>query len=200
MSHQIHSTGIIVKTQPTVEPVSVAEQKLHEEIDGTRQDSTIAVHIKAARIAAEKFARRRFINATFTETWDRFPSVIRPGWSPLSSDVSDVVITYVDTDQATQTLSSSLYTVDVSSQPGRIIPAFGESWPSTLGHINDVSVEFVAGYGATSASVPSDIIDAIKLLAAGPFEFRESTSERRIFENPTVKALLWGFRLLEFPS
>jgi len=192
--------GLTETTAPAIEPVSLAEQKLHMRVDDSDENALITTQIAAARMAAERFTQRSFIETTWAETFDAFPAIIRPPRSPLSSTASDVVITYVDIDGTTQTLSSALYTIDATNEPARIIPAFGESWPSTRGHINDVTVTFVAGYGTVSTDVPDAIIAAVKLLAADLYEFREAQAERRIMENPTVKALLWFYRLVEFPQ
>lgn len=48
-------------------------------------------------------------------------------------------------------LATTDYLVDAKSQPARITPAYGLSWPATRAQHNAVRVRFVAGYGAASA-------------------------------------------------
>ena len=91
---------------------------------------------------------------------------------PLQSVTS---ITYVDDAGDTQTLSSSLYQVDTKSQPGRIIPAYGESWPTVRSNtLNAVTVNFVAGYGDDPEDVPAGLRHAVKFLCGHWFEQRET--------------------------
>jgi uncharacterized phiE125 gp8 family phage protein len=92
---------------------------------------------------------------------------IRVPLPPLQSVAS---IAYVDNNGDSQTLSSALYTVDTASQPGLIVPAYGEAWPATRDAIDAVTVRFVAGYPSDGASppdyrpnVPDTIKTAIKL-------------------------------------
>ena len=74
-------------------------------------------------------------------------------------------IQYVDDAGDTQTLSTSLYQVDTKSQPGRIIPAYGESWPTVRSDtLNAVTVNFVAGYGDDPEDVPAGLRHAVKLI------------------------------------
>ena len=75
---------------------------------------------------------------------------------PLQSITS---ITYVDEDGATQTLATSVYSVDAPTGPtcarGRIYPKYEQEWPTTRCEPGAVTVTFVAGYGTTGASVPA---------------------------------------------
>lgn len=115
----------------------------------TTSDPLLGVLIASARAAAEQHLRRYLISQTLDAYFDGFPKnnggFLLP---PLQSVTS---ITYVDVDGATQTLSASLYSVDIKSQPARITPAYDEEWPDTRVQNNAVIVRFVAGYGAAAA-------------------------------------------------
>ena len=82
-------------------------------------------------------------------------------------------IQYVDTAGDTQTLSSSVYNVDIYQEPGRISEAYGQQWPTTRIINNAVIVTYVAGYGATAATVPQGIKDAIMILVNHLYENRD---------------------------
>lgn len=75
---------------------------------------------------------------------------------PLQSIVS---VTYVDTAGVTQTWASSNYIVDAPAGPrcarGRVAPGFNIVWPLAQSRINAMTVQFTAGYGDDSASVPA---------------------------------------------
>ena len=97
---------------------------------------------------------------------------------------------YLDESGTLQTLSSSLYTVDTARQPARIVPAYGEEWPATLDTINAVTVEFTAGYGATSASVPAPLRHWILLAIGEMYENRNASAERPAIRSQFVDHLL----------
>ena len=59
-------------------------------------------------------------------------------------------------------LNALLYAVDTDSEPGLVVPAYGESWPSARDEVNAVRVRFVAGYGDAS-DVPAAIKTWIKM-------------------------------------
>jgi uncharacterized phiE125 gp8 family phage protein len=157
-------------TSATAEPVTRQQFKAHARITRDDEDGVIDGYLLAARRYVETALRRQLVNATWRLTLDCFPACIDVPLPPLSSVSS---ITYVDTDGATQTLNSSLYRVDTYSQPGRITPAYDQVWPATQAVTNAVTVTFVAGYGATYASVPQTIRQAICLLASHWYENRE---------------------------
>ena len=124
--------------------------------------------IRQMIVTAREYAEEYQWSALMTQTWelrmDRFPpnEITLPKQPPTS--VTSVV--YNDIDNTSTTLVANTdYTVDANSVPGRIVPAYTKSWPSTRGHINDVTVTFVAGYGAETA-VPQRIKHAIKLMVS----------------------------------
>ena len=116
----------------------------------TTSDPFLTTLIKSARAAAETELHRYLVTQTLDGYFDKFqtdePYELR--LPPLASVTS---ITYVDTDGATQTLAANQYLVDAKSEPSRITPAYGCSWPSTRAQNNAVIVRFVGGYGAASA-------------------------------------------------
>lgn len=166
--------ALSITTAPAVEPVEIGELRAHVREDDVGQDAVIGRMIKAARLHTEVFAGRTFINTTFLLTLDRFPvpALIEPPGPPLSSVTS---ITYIDTDGDEQTLAADQYQVDTESKPGRIVQAFGVTWPATRAQLNVVEVNFVAGYGAAPEDVPENFRLAILILAAHLYEHREVT-------------------------
>lgn len=192
---------LAVVTAPTAEPVTVDEAKKQLRIDDDTEDDFIDTLIEPARVQCETFTGRAFINTTFDYKLDRFPSgyerftgsyepAIMLPRPPLSSVTS---ITYTATDGTSTTLSSSLYAVDTAALPGRITPAYGESWPATRDIPNAVTVRFVAGYGSAATSVPANIKHAIKMLVAFMFEHRDDS----VAMPPTIRDLLWSSKVLE---
>ncbi len=145
----------------------------------TTSDPLLNMLIASARMAAETYLHRYLITQTLDAYFDSFPQYPNPAYSqygtkweirlpPLQSVTS---ITYVDTDGATQTLAADQYLVDAKSQPAKIAPAYGLSWPSTRQQSNAVVIRFVAGYGVASA-VPQCIKSWILMRIAAMYENR----------------------------
>lgn len=189
-------------TPPVLEPLTLVEAKDHLRVDGTTEDSVIEPLIEAVRQHIE--GRDGWLGRVLlTQTWewrlDRFPSgadaALRVPLPPLQSVTS---IQYTDTAGAVQTWSATLYTVDTKSEPARIVPVFGEAYPSTQAVIDAVTVTFVAGYGVNPQDVPATIRSALLLLIGDLYKNRESRLRQGEIDNPTVSALLmplriWGF-------
>lgn len=167
--------SLTLVTAPTVEPVSLAEAKDHLRVDGDDEDTLIEALVGAARAWVEETYGR----ALTTQTWDlalngfprcRWISIPR---APLQSVTS---LTYYDEDLSTSTVfSSANYQVDTLRTPGVLALKNNVFWPTdTLRPSSGVVVRFVAGYGATAASVPEPIKQAIKLLAGTMYLHRET--------------------------
>lgn len=187
--------GLVVVTPPASEPLTLAEARLHLRED-FGDDDHIESLIVAARQYCETYTNRAFITTTFRLTLDAFPcgdviELPRPNLLTVTS------IQYVDENGDTQTFSSSDYSVDTGSLPGRIVLGYAESWPTTRCQRNAVTVNYTAGYGATATSVPDTIKSAMRLVLGDLWENREGKITGTIAtENPTVAALLWSERVV----
>ena len=162
-------------TAPAGEPVTVEEARAHCRIDGNQDDELLYMLTRTAREYAEAYTGRSFVSTTWELRVDQFPLYFQLPKAPLASVTS---ITYIDVQGATQTLSAGLYQVVADAgpfaQPGKIFQAYNATWPSSRGHIDDVRIRYVAGYGAAT-DVPMAIKAAIKLMIAHLYENREAT-------------------------
>jgi len=149
---------------PAVQPVTVSELKEHLGLasSDTDQNVRLADLLTSAIEAVERDTRRSLLTQTWQLRLDDFPSEIEL-WNPPIQSVTS--ITYVDTSGSTQTVSSSVYVVDIQSEPGIVRLAYGQSWPSIRGDDRGVLVTYVAGYGDTAADVPYELHEAVKLAA-----------------------------------
>jgi hypothetical protein len=179
-----------VTVAPSIEPVTLAEVKEHLRITASNEDTLISTYIEAARQMAEDVTGRKFITQTLvgyvdtlgsgsvhgnwwsgTQTGTYFTHIlngkafIELDWTPCSSITS----IYTVDDDATETLYASTnyyldnYDNDIQS---RIRLTENAEIPTGLRHENAVKVTYVAGYGATAASVPMKLRHAIKMMAA----------------------------------
>jgi hypothetical protein len=160
-----------ITTQPYAEPLHRDEVKTYSRItSGTADDKLIDRLIASARRHVENFTHRQLICATWTLAVDRFPAIVwgvrapamqplvldnlwfRPGVDSIHLNIGPVAsvssLKYLDTTGTQQTLATDRYFVDTVTEPGRVTPVYGSSWPAALFRVNAVQVQFVAGYAA----------------------------------------------------
>lgn len=180
-------------TPPVQEPLDQAEAKLHLRVDGLEEDVRIWHLIKAAR---QQMEGERGV-ALITQTWELglpgFPScgIVLPR-PPLQSVTS---VSYVDQAGVTQTWGSTSYTVVNASGPkarrARIVPVYGQFYPSTQGVPEAVTVRFVAGFGASPMHVPEPLRQALLLHIGELYRDREmSTVGTIVTRQPTYDRLV----------
>lgn len=189
--------ALTLTTVPGEEPITLAEAKSHLRVTTDDDNALLEALISAARQLVETHTNRALITQTWQWRLDTFPSWgLRIPHAPLVSVSS---IQYVDGDGATQTLATTEYTVDAKSDPGRITPAYGKSWPNTRWQMNAVIITFVAGYG-NAAAVPYQIKQAMLLVLGELYERREAAIAGTIInEVPLgVRALLMPYTLIEY--
>ena len=165
---------------PEQELLAVGEVKNSLLLTHCADDPLLTALLTTAREMVEAQCERQFVTATWQLTLDKFPcgegypwrewGVIELERPPIQAD--SVVITYVDANGDTQTLDEADYQVDVASEPGRIKPAFGLSWPTTRCQMNAVTVTFDAGYGEPT-DVPDRAKQLVQLLVSHWYQNRE---------------------------
>lgn len=165
-------------TGPAVEPLTVAEAKLHLRVDISDDDAYIGTLITAAREWVENYLDRTLITTQLILRAAEFPTeeleLARP---PMvsSGTATAVLITYTLADTTTATLSTALYRVDRTTTPGNVAPIINGTWPSdVIEDANAVAVTYWAGYGPTSASVPATIRHACLMLIGHWYDRRSA--------------------------
>lgn len=152
----------ILIAAPSLEPVTLAEARLHLRIDdaNTAEDAMITALIVAARQQAEHELGRKLITQTWDVPYDDFPASgesirVAPG---LASVLSIVQVAYLDTAAVTRTISSVNYQLDAQTQPGFVFPMDGYAWPSDVADgANAVKVRITCGYGSAASDVPRNV-------------------------------------------
>lgn len=159
---------------PAVEPVSLAEAKVHCRIDTDDEDGYVAALVTAAREYIEEVLDISMISQTWEARYDVFPlwEIILPR-APMASGT--VTVIYRDEAGQNQTITSATgaFQADHNIVPGRIYPLYEGVWPAVRGDENSVVVRYPAGYGAAGASVPAILRHAVLLLVAHWFEMRQ---------------------------
>lgn len=157
-------------TAPTAEPITLDEAKLHCRVDHADEDALISSLIATAREAVEHITGRALMPQTLELALDDFDDVIQLPRPPFASVTS---VKYLDGNGVLQTLDTASYVVDSHSEPARLMPAYGTSWPSVRDQANAVLIRYQAGY-ADAASVPSQIKSWMLLHIANLYANRES--------------------------
>jgi uncharacterized phiE125 gp8 family phage protein len=173
-----------VVTASTCEPLTLDEAKewLRLGKDQSADEPIIETLVTAARKKVEAITQRFFYQTSVALWVDEFPDgdVLALPSSPLVS--VSAVTSYDSTDGAT-VMSTSDYTVDTYSEPGRIALRGTGAWPTSLREINGGVVAFTAGYttstGSGSTGLTADcapMVSAVKLLLAHWYENRQSVN------------------------
>jgi uncharacterized phiE125 gp8 family phage protein len=182
-------------TPPALEPVTLSEARLHLRVDTADDDPLISALISAARMHAEMLTARQLLPARWRLVLDRFTPMVLLNRSPVVSVIS---VRYLDMGGLWQIMPATDYVVESSSEPARIMPAFGKIWPPTLPQIGSVEILFDAGY--TDATKVPDGIKRWMLLRVGSlYQHREEMSvlpAGRIDPLPFVDSLLDPYRVV----
>lgn len=173
------------------DPVTLAEAKAHLNETRSSEDELIERLITIATESLQQQHWTQFVDAVFGQSFDQFDDVLWLARNPVNL-VSTVK--YHDTDGTLTTLDSSLWTQESRHGRGLVRPAYNQTWPSGVRAFPDsVNVNFTAGYGAQT-QVPESIKQAILLMVADLYMFRESTMPNRFVTIPrAVDMLMSGY-------
>jgi uncharacterized phiE125 gp8 family phage protein len=193
-----------VLVQPTVEPITLEQARLHLRLDAydsppTHPDDTlIQALITASREWCEAFTGRSLAVKTLELALDCFPGVdpiTLPG-APVHSISSFV---YIDGDGVQQDLAG--YQFDTYTDPPRILPAVDTYWPATRSQMNALRIRYVAGFTLPEDSpdvepLPKSLLAAMLLTLGHLYENREDTSIQELSPIPMgAQALMRPWRL-----
>jgi uncharacterized phiE125 gp8 family phage protein len=179
-------------TDAIVEPVTLAEAKLHLRVDHNAEDTLITALITATRQAAEFRCQRTLLQTTWELTQDTFTDALRLQYPRIIAVAS---VKYLDDTGVLQTLADTEYLVDTDSEPGYVVPAYGKAWPGTLDQINAVKVRYTAGYGTTADKVPAPIKQWMLLHIGHYYRNREAGVGAGMQSLPYADGLLDEYRI-----
>lgn len=171
-------SGLSVFTEPTIEPVTLAEAKAHCRVrdEMTEDNDLINGLITAARMHIEDTCGLAMINQTLDYALEEFPysDEIRLPRMPVSAITS---ITYTDADGVAGTLAATNYRLVVSSRPPKVVLTATGAWPTAILRPGlSAVIRFVAGYGTAAANVRRPVRQALLMLVGHWYENREASS------------------------
>src|ERR1035437_8331771 len=120
--------GSIRLAEASTLAVSLVDAKAHLRIDGTEQDTYITDLIRASIGYVENESCIALLTSKWEFSCPALDDVIELPMAPVSAITS---ITYMDVNGATQTLSSSLYQLDNSCRPAKIMRVGSATYPET---------------------------------------------------------------------
>ena len=175
----------VAKVEPTTEPLSLTEAKKHLEITPSDDvhDAEIRRLIVAAREVWEHDTQSLTTSRTVIEKLDSWPDDCwRFYYRPVVSLTS---VSYYDSANASQTLSSSVYSLDASNR--KLLLAVSQTYPAIESRWDAVTVTYIAGQ-----SVVSEIAkQAMKLQIDVMFELKGLTKEKdacmKAYENLVMR-------------
>lgn len=149
---------------PSSEPLTTTEAKLHASISQSDEDTLIASYIVAARQAAEAYLGRGLFTQTRLCRVSTWADVV---WLPMAAPLQSVThIKYYAEDGTLTTLPSSAYVVDAVSEPGRVVRAPNQTWPTVQAERDmPIEITYVCGW-SNVANIPELIKQGLRLHVA----------------------------------
>ena len=193
--------NLTLKTPPTTEPLSLTQIKDYLKISDYEEYATEDTYLTSLITVAWEFCESFQNRAYITQVWEMampyFPGEIEIPKGNLQSIGS---ITYKNSAGVTATLAANTdYVTSTRGILGRVVPAYGKTWPSFVPFpLDAIVITFTCGYGGAS-DVPEKVIQAMKLLVSHWFNNRvpvdQALGSAKEVEF-TISALLWQDRIV----
>jgi hypothetical protein len=203
--------GLTQTVAPAAEPIVLSQVKAYLGVDVPDTDTMLTDMIARARSYVEAVLERQLMPATYQLSMDSFPPFDMSVWLirqprpylpqtrqfqgsgggtirlPRPPCTGVTSIRYLDpTDQTAQgtylALDLTTTVVDLTTEPARLTPAYGQVWPVSRFQVAAVLVTYTAGYAA--GTIPGYMLDAIYKIVAHWYENREALSPFRLYEVP----------------
>ena len=171
----------VVPTNPTTEPLQLSEAKKHLEI--APSDDTHDEHLRALIVAArevwEHDTQSLTVARSVVEKIDAWPD---ESWRFYYRPVSAVAsVTYYDVANASQTLASSVYSLDATNRQLRL--DVDQEWPDIEDRWDAITVTYTAGETLTSEIAKHAMKLQISMLFGDDLNKREYDNWAKAYEN-----------------
>jgi uncharacterized phiE125 gp8 family phage protein len=162
---------LILTSGPAVEPVTLAEAKVHLRVDGSAEDTLVASLIVTSRLHVEAATGLALVTQAWSWHLDAWPRG-RAIKLPLHPIQSIAAVRLYDESGAVTTLDDTAYLLDGAGLHPRLVRHGTPVWQKPGRIANGIEIAFVAGFGDAAADVPAPIRQAILLLVAHWYEHR----------------------------
>lgn len=169
-------------------PIDHDDAKKYCDYEGDDRDQQFDDWIKSATEQVERDCELALCTQTGKLYLPYFPiDEIRINRSPISAITS---ITYLDTDNVSQTLASTVYQTNLKRTPPRILLDYQQTWPTVRYDTeNAVTVTMTMGYGEPK-DVPARAREAIRVLVKRSFDGCDGDA----MDSPVYAGLISGLR------
>src|SRR3989304_4117515 len=202
-----------VITQSTYDSVSLNEIKSHLRINYgvTREDDFFIANRSVAINYVENYLNRKLTKQTVKYYLDDFPDrdYVELPYPPVIK-IPSSGLRYTNSTGQIKTFSSTKWTQDVISEPGRLVLNYGEDWPNdTLANNSPISIEYRCGYGSSNLGsfgssnvrLPAALRHAILMSIGAWYESREEYAQTTYeFKKMPIGAanLMYSYRIKTF--
>lgn len=158
-------------TPPPTEPIDLAYAKTFLRVDHDEEDALISDLIRASRERTERQIRTSLITRRQLYTTDCLSdSGVFINHGPVTA-VHDLKV--IDPSGSVAGVSPTDYQVDLRSIPAHLCLRAPFRWHDFAGPAAHVEIEIDAGYGTEAADVPMPLRQAVLLLLAQSYEYRD---------------------------
>lgn len=206
---------LTVLTPPVGDVITLAQAKAHLRVIFDDDDATIGDYIATAvELCADAIARA-FLPTQFRLALAGFPGQgqhldprvydldrrylerplpygLQPIYLPRAPVLTVDSITYLDASGIRQTLAPSAYHVE-PGDGARVLPAYGQTWPSARVIDGSIRVDFTAGY-VDSDAIPAKIKHAVRVTLAYLYDNRGAEVDIPQAALDLLRACDWGYQ------
>lgn len=164
-------------TPPSGEPLSLADAKLFARVGSDHEDDLLGQLIAAARARVEAETGLALVTRTLRLTLTDWPlGVLERGAFRLPRAPAARLVTVRLRDGEVSEDATDRFELTAGLSPRLTPQPFGAwAWPRSVHE--RIEIDWVAGFG-DSADVPEDLVEAVKLVTAHAFEYRNATDWR----------------------
>lgn len=173
-------------TKPSVEPLSLLEAK--KQLEVSESDSSHDDHVMRLITSAREQFEHDTDSVLCYQTWrvktDKLIDKMVLPKRPIQSITS---ITYFDSANTSQTLSTAIYQLDTPKRQLRL--AYLQDWPQAVDRWDAWTITYRLGYSVDGRSVPSIAKQAMLLLVGHYFENRDMLLSGTVAQNLSFSAM-----------
>jgi len=163
---------LMLVTPPQGEPLSLADTKSFLRLDATDDDVAVSDLITAARHRIETAAGLALLTQGWRLVLDDWPAsrAVELMLAPVAS-VDEV--REIDADSVATVVDPAYYLVDTASRPARLVLRSSRLWAKPGLEAGGIEIDFTAGYGTDSTTIPLPLRQAVMHLVTEAYENRE---------------------------
>ncbi len=158
---------------PAEEPLSLAQSKAFLRVDTDAEDALIGTLITAARLHVESLTGRALLAQSWRLVLDAWPCD-RVVTLPVGPMLSLTAITAYEADGDDHAVPLGQFLPETDVSPARILLPREMVGMPAIRERRGIEIDYVAGFGNEPDAVPSDLLQAMRVLIGYWFEHRDA--------------------------